>query len=312
VTNPVSGGFQFTPATGLNDVATYPTTPASETAARQQVMDLYWQLMNEMNKPTLSAAAFAQYNKLINGGFAINQRVVFGIVTLVAGAYGHDRWKAGAAGCTYTFATVANVTTITITAGSLIQVIEGINLYSGTHALSWTGTSQGKIGAGAFGASGITGAAVGGANLSIEFNVGTLSKVMFNVGDQALPFQPRSFDEEKRLCERYFQIFNSADANTVYMLYASGFCFSTTRASILINYNKMRISPTITFSSVGQYALYNAIGAPVVATAISISEKTPYSAEIFVTVASGLIAGNGTMFMPNNNNTSTITFDAEI
>jgi hypothetical protein len=205
VTNPVSGGFQFTPATGLNDAAAYPTTPVSEAAARQQVMDLYWQLMNEMNKPTLSAAAFAQYNKLVNGGFSINQRVVSGTVTLVAGTYSHDRWKAGAAGCTYTFATVNNVTTITITAGSLVQVIEGINLSSGTHTLSWTGTSQGKIGAGAFGASGITGAAVGGTNLSIEFNIGTLSKVQFNAGDQALPFQPRSFAEELALCQRYYE-----------------------------------------------------------------------------------------------------------
>lgn len=199
------GGFQFTPATGLLDTSSYPTTPVNETAARQQFMDLFNQLLNEINAPTTSASAYTQYNKLINGGFAVNQRVVSGTVILAAGAYGHDRWKAGSGGCTYTFTTVNNVTTITITAGSLLQVIEGINLISGTYTLSWTGTSQGKIGAGSFSASGVTGTATGGTNLSIEFNTGTLSKVQFNVGDQALPFQPRSFAEELAMCQRYFE-----------------------------------------------------------------------------------------------------------
>ncbi|MFN5350882.1 MAG: hypothetical protein ACK5A0_15345, partial [Polaromonas sp.] len=58
-------------------------------------------------------------NRIINGQLNINQRGVSGTVTLAAGAYGHDRFKAGASGCTYTFATSANVTTLTITAGTL-------------------------------------------------------------------------------------------------------------------------------------------------------------------------------------------------
>jgi hypothetical protein len=142
---------------------------------------------------------------VINGGFSVNQRVKSGTVTLAAGAYGHDRWKAGASGCTYTFATVANVTTITITAGTLIQAIEGINLYSGSYTLSWTGTAQGKIGAGSYSASGVTGTVVGGTDTNIEFNTGTLSKVQFNIGSLALPFQPRSFAEELAVCQRYYE-----------------------------------------------------------------------------------------------------------
>jgi hypothetical protein len=107
-------------------------------------------------------------NQIINGNFQVNQRAVSGTVVLTAGQYGHDRWKAGASGCTYTFATVENVTTITISAGSLIQVIEGLNLETGTYVLSWNGTAQGKIGAGSYGNSGITGAVVGGTNLNIQ------------------------------------------------------------------------------------------------------------------------------------------------
>ena len=144
-------------------------------------------------------------NKIINGNFAINQRVVSGTVTLAAGAYGHDRWKAGTSGCTYTFATVANVVTITILAGSLVQVIEGINLQSGTHTLSWKGTAQGKIGAGSYGASGVTGTATGGTNLAIEFDTGTLSNVQVEEGSVATTFEQRPITVEEMLCKRYYE-----------------------------------------------------------------------------------------------------------
>ena len=128
-----------------------------------------------------------------------------GTVTLTAGSYGHDRWKAGASGCTYTFATSNNITTLTITAGSLIQVVEGNNLVSDTYCLSFTGTAQGKIGAGSFSASGITGSATGGTNLNIEFNTGTLSLVQLEKNLAPTPFEHRFFNQELLLCQRYFQ-----------------------------------------------------------------------------------------------------------
>ena len=145
-------------------------------------------------------------NKIINGNFTINQRAVSGTVTLSAGQYGHDRWKAGASGCTYTFSTVANVTTITISAGSLLQIVEGINLQSGTHVVSWQGTAQGKIDAGSYGASGVTGTATGGTNLTVEFNTGTLSNVQLEEGSVATPFEQRPITVEEGLCMRYYEI----------------------------------------------------------------------------------------------------------
>jgi hypothetical protein len=159
------------------------------------------------------ASLLGRTNAIINGNFGINQRGVSGTVTLAAGAYGHDRWKAGASGCTYTFATSGNVTTLTISAGSLIQVIEDINLFTGTYVLSWAGTAQGKIGAGSFGNSGITGSVTGGTNLNIEFGTGTVSLVKFEAGTVATPFEHRSFGQELALCQRYFEkSFNQATA----------------------------------------------------------------------------------------------------
>lgn len=148
-----------------------------------------------------------QGNLLINSNFSENKRAVAGTVTLAAGAYGHDRWKAGASGCTYTFESSGGVTTLTITAGSLIQVIEGEQLQTGTHVLCWTGTAQGKIGSGSLSATGVTGSVTGGANLNIEFGTGTLSQPHFRRGSAVLSWSPYRgiYGGEKQACNRYTQ-----------------------------------------------------------------------------------------------------------
>ena len=164
-------------------------------------------LSGNLTVPSLNGGQLAgMRNKIINGNFGVNQRSVSGTVTLAAGAYGHDRWKAGASGCTYTYATTQNITTITITSGSLVQVIEGLNLQSGTHVLSWQGTAQGRVEGGAYGASGgVTGTAVGGTNQTIEFNAGTVSLVQYEPGTVATPFEHRSIGQELALCQRYYE-----------------------------------------------------------------------------------------------------------
>ncbi|MEX0934400.1 MAG: hypothetical protein WDZ42_01220 [Candidatus Saccharimonadales bacterium] len=144
-------------------------------------------------------------NTIINGNFNINQRNVSATVTLSAGQYGHDRWKAGSGGCTYTFSTSNNITTITITSGTLQQVIEGLNLMSGTYVLSWTGTAQASIDGSSFGNSGITGTAVGGTNQTIEFSLGTVSMVQYESGSVPTSFERRPHGVELSLCQRYFQ-----------------------------------------------------------------------------------------------------------
>lgn len=148
--------------------------------------------------------AISNRNLLDNATFRVNQRNQAGTVTLAAGSYGHDRWKAGAAGCTYTFAASGNDFVITITAGSLIQIVEALNVEGGTYSMTWTGTSQGKIGAGAFAASGVSQASVpANANLSVEFGTGTLSKVQLEVGAPT-PFERKHLATDTLNCQRYF------------------------------------------------------------------------------------------------------------
>jgi hypothetical protein len=170
------------------------------------------------SNPLPTAGSLSNRNKIINGNFGINQRAVSGTVTLSAGVYGHDRWKAGASGCTYTFATSANVTTITISAGSLVQVIEGLSLQSGTHVLSWTGTVQMTIDGGSAGNSGMTGTLTGGTNATVETSgTGTLSLVQLEAGDTATPFEMRTIGQELALCQRYYTFENgSLGANSFF------------------------------------------------------------------------------------------------
>ena len=160
-------------------------------------------------------------NIIDNSNFAINQRGVTGTVSLAAGAFGHDRWKAGASGCTYTFSTSANVTTLTISAGSLVQNIRGETLQTGTHVLSWSGTAQGKIGAGSYAASGVTGSATGGTNLAVEFGTGTLSLVQFVPGSTVFPFIHRHKSVEESLCQKSYVRLNYA---ATFDLWVTGYC----------------------------------------------------------------------------------------
>lgn len=185
-------------------------------------------------------------NVVINGDININQRGVSGTVTLAAGAYGHDMWKAGASGCSYTFAPIGGITTITILSGSLVQIIEGASLETDTYCLSWSGTAQGKIGAGEYGASGIAGSATGGANLSIEFSTGTLTKVKLEQGAIVTPYRKMPSVDQLKLCQRIYYRRNLSQYETVGLIsvvaeYCSLFLSLPVEMRLL--------NPTITFSS---------------------------------------------------------------
>ena len=148
-------------------------------------------------------------NRLIDAGFIINQRVYVSGTALAAGIYAHDRWKAGASGCTYTFTqgSAGVPIVITITAGSLQQVIEGCNMpEGGTYVLSWTGTAQARFNDGTYSSSplAVTGITAG-ANTTIEFNTGTLSFPQLEVGSSATGFEYRQYQQELALCQRYYE-----------------------------------------------------------------------------------------------------------
>lgn len=236
-------------------------------------------------------------NKLI-GNFFINQRAVSGSVVLAVGVYGHDRFKAGAGGCTYTFAIVNGVTTITITAGTLLQIIEAKDIEAGDYILSWQGTAQGQIDGGGFGDSGlVTDTLDGSANVTVEFNTGTLSLPQLELGTYSTVFERRSIGEEQELCDRFaielggdasYPIGNVQADDTV-----SGFGVIPLRS-------KMRAFPSLTIGAASQFTIFgeNGTQSP---SALILSAVSENAIEFKVT---GVFVQGSSYFMRTNAVTS--------
>jgi len=269
--------------------------------------------LGDLGISTVNGGAIGVKNAIINGNFAVNQRGVSGTVTLAAGAYGHDRFKAGASGCTYTFATANNITTLTISAGSLIQVIEGNNLFTGTYTLSWVGTTQGKIGGGSYASSGVTGTPAGGTNLNIEFNTGTLSLVQFEPGAIATPFERRPYGDELLLCQRYYY---KIKAIGVADFFGSGLAYGVTKARIVTPFKvSLRTDPTALEQSgtASDYRVNNSTAGGINCSAVPVfvSASTEIACVDF-TVASGLTAGNATNALSNTGANAFLAWSAEL
>ena len=165
---------------------------------------------NAIQTPGVNGGAIGgNRNRIINGNFAVNQRVyVSG--ALVAGIYGFDRWKAGSAGATLAPTAGVPDTIVSISAGTLVQVIESVTVEGGTYVLSWSGSAQARLyqgsATGSFASSPmIVSGVAAGANTTVEFNTGTLGLVQLEPGSVATPFERRPFSAELMLCMRYFQ-----------------------------------------------------------------------------------------------------------
>jgi len=160
-----------------------------------------------------SANSLGMRNALFNADFRINQRGYVSAATLAAGAYGHDRFKAGASGGDYSFTQLNSSTQVTIASGkSLIQVVEDRNVVGSSYVLSWTGTALARVGVNSATPSGtfvvspilITGQTAG-TTMSVEFNAGTLNTAQLELGTVATPFERRPIGLELALCQRYYE-----------------------------------------------------------------------------------------------------------
>ena len=243
---------------------------------------------------------------IVNGNFFVNQRAVSGTVTLAAGVYGHDRWKAGAGGCTYTFVTTNSITTVTITAGSLTQTIRANDAPVGlnTCVLSWTGTAQGRYGVGSYGASGLTASVVGGVALTVEFNTGTLSLVQLEIGSVATPYEQRHYTIEQLLCQQFYRVIR---ADLIYQPVAAGYLNTTTTAAFLLSFPIMRIPPVVTLTG---WQLEVNFGTRVAISSVATSFISREGCLIIATVAAQ--TANLHCNLVSTAAGSTIIFDAEL
>lgn len=195
---------------------------------------------------------FAFKNRLIDAGFIINQRGYTSGTSLSSGSYGHDRWKGGGSGGTYTFTqgSAGVPIVITITAGTIQQVIEGSNVAEGgTYTLSWTGTATARINSGSYTSSPITVTSqTAGSNMTIEFGTGTVSYPQLETGNKATSFDYRSFGTELNLCQRYYQIIQEGAGFFSHGAAISGGQVRGPRFGFL---QTMRTNPTVTLPTAG-------------------------------------------------------------
>ncbi len=153
-------------------------------------------------------------NMLINCGLPINQRVFAG-GALAAGAYGYDRWKAGAGGCNVTINATTGV--FTHTSGPLQQIVEApvlawgqpltisVENPSGTIAVS-VGGATGTITSGT-GRRGVTLTPSGSGNMTVQLTATgvTYSRPQLERGSAATSFDARPVAAELAMCQRYYE-----------------------------------------------------------------------------------------------------------
>ena len=139
-----------------------------------------------------------------------------------------------------------------------------------------------------------------------------ITGVQLEVGSVATPFEHRSFGEELALCQRYFY------RHTI--SYLSGYCPTTTRADVALQFPcEMRIAPTA-FTAVGT-ASHLSIQNEATATAcnnapvVNLPDNVTSSGiRMIASVGSGLTVGNGViLYNPDAaTNDYHVTFSSEL
>ena len=258
-------------------------------------------------------------NALVNGNFGVNQRGYASGASLAAGAYAHDRWKAGTAG-SYTFTQTNPDTVVTITSGTLVQAVDVGNVYATSMWLTWTGTATARVWQGSASGTFAAGTAttVGGVKVNallvtgltlgvianVEFGTGTLGLVQF---EAALPNAgPTRFERrhgELALCQRYFQRWQQPP------LRGSAGGTSAARIGMVLPVT-MRASPTLIMT--GNLPLLVPGVAASTLQSINTSYCTPTTLELDGTTSSSMGSTNGLALIVYQTGSSTLDVSAEL
>lgn len=214
----------------------------------------------DVTVPSLNGGPLAgTRNLLINGNPIINQRgYVSGAATTGANQYTLDRWRVVTSGQSITWTDSNNVRTVTAPAGGVEQIVEGINVLSGTYTLNWTGTATATVDGNSVSKGGSV-TLTGGTNCTVRFSNGTFALAQLEPGTIATPFERRSYGQELLLCYRYYQViqgFRAASFET-FLSYFGGTLAVSPDTSFIV---PMRAAPTgsITNASVQYYSYASA------------------------------------------------------
>lgn len=189
-------------------------------------------------------------NKLINGNGLINQRAyVSGAVTTIANQYTLDRWRVITLGEALVFSTTDNLTTFTAPLNGVEQIVEGLNLESGTFVISGLLTATCTID-GVAKVNGDTVTVVGGVDVSIKFFNGTFQLPQFEKASRPTPFEYRL--NELSLCQKYYYRLNNNNDLNAYIVIGSIHSATEIFTIMLLSVN-MRVYPTLKVSDITHF-----------------------------------------------------------
>lgn len=264
-------------------------------------------------------------NLLINSGFAIDQRG-FGGGALAAGAYGFDRWKAGAGGATLARAWDG---TITLT-GTLEQVVESADLAGEIVTISLDSPSAPlAIALGAAGdlatATITAGTGRRGVSLQVPWSVHghltlritasaptTFRRVQLETGPVASAYERRPRAVEEALCQRYCHVLGPGLPNRPIGTTAGR--HSTLHNALVRFPASMRAPPTCTASVPGSFSVEIDAGTEVfehVLTAMTFVAATREAAHFTVSPGYQITRGRPGILRSFNAN-ARLAFEAEL
>tara|TARA_B100001093_G_scaffold367866_1_gene352765 strand:+ start:740 stop:1858 length:1119 start_codon:yes stop_codon:yes gene_type:complete len=144
-----------------------------------------------------------------------------------------------------------------------------------------------------------------------------ITGVQLEVGEQATPFEHRSFGEELALCQRYYSR-EEAATGAAYKRYLIGSWSSTTGFEGLIPLSTpLRTTPTLeTTGTAANYAVYSADSVDA-CTSLVITNDADAGTDnravaINVTTSSGGVAGEAGTLLGNNDTDNFLALDAEL
>jgi hypothetical protein len=152
--------------------------------------------------------------------------------------------------------------------------------------------------------------------LASTSNILHLTGVQLEVGEQATPFEHRSFGDELLQCQRYYYRVGDDNNGGGYHRYAVGSCQGTSSCGITVHAPvKMRTTPTLEQTgTASNYALYEAdsVHACSGVPAINSAHCSPSNFNVTFTSSGNLASGNAAEAINNNNTTSYLAFSAEL
>ncbi len=136
-----------------------------------------------------------------------------------------------------------------------------------------------------------------------------ITNVQLEAAAAVTDFERLPFGANLYLCRRYFEVFNEEAVASA--SFGMGMCLSTTLARSVLHYAYKRVAPTTSISAAGDFQV--SVNVTLVdVTVLDFNVPNLTSAQMRITVASGLAADTATKIADDSNGNARVWIDAEL